>query len=298
MTSEKYEKLRALLRSYGSCLVAYSGGVDSVFLAYVAHDVLGDRSLAAIADSPSLPRRELDEALALADQFQFPVRVVHTREFENPSYLANPNNRCYFCKHELFTELAPLATTGSFAVLAYGENGSDVGDFRPGSKAAAEFQVRAPLKEAGLTKPEIRELSAQLGLPTADKPQMACLSSRIPYGEAVTPEKLQMIEQAENLLRDLRFYDVRVRHHELVAPSRPSIPGSTPSPQGPHSIHLARIEVGAAELPKFLENGTSLKVAEVLKRIGYAHVTLDLQGYRRGSVNEVIKSPTEQFSVK
>jgi uncharacterized protein len=149
-----------------------------------------------------------------------------------------------------------------------------------------------------LTKPEIRELSAQLGLPTADKPQMACLSSRIPYGEAVTPEKLQMIEQAENLLRDLRFYDVRVRHHELVAPSRPSIPGSTPSPQAAPSLHLARIEVGAAELPKFLENGTSLKVAEVLKRIGYAHVTLDLQGYRRGSVNEVIKSPTEQFSVK
>ena len=215
MASDKYERLRALLRSYGSCLVAYSGGVDSVFLAYVAHEVLGDKSLAAIADSPSLPRRELDEALALARQFHFPVRVVRTREFENPGYLANPDNRCYFCKHELFTELAPLAKAEGLAVIAYGENASDIGDFRPGAQAAAEFQVRAPLKEAGLTKADIRALSAQLGLPTADKPQMACLSSRVPYGEPVTPQKLSMIEQAENVLRDLGFYDVRVRHHEL-----------------------------------------------------------------------------------
>ena len=187
MVSEKYEQLRGLLRSYGSCLVAYSGGVDSVFLAYVAHEVLGDKALAAIADSPSLPRRELEEALALGRQFSFPVRVVRTREFENPSYLANPDNRCYFCKHELFTELAPLARAEGFAVIAYGENASDIGDFRPGAQAAAEFQVRAPLKEAGLTKADIRELSAQLGLPTADKPQMACLSSRVPYGEAGHP---------------------------------------------------------------------------------------------------------------
>ena len=215
VSSEKLENLRALLRSYGSCLVAYSGGVDSVFLARVAHDVLGGRALAVIADSASLPRRELAEALALGERFGFPVRVIKTAEFENPSYLANPNNRCYFCKHELFEELAPLATAENFAVICYGENASDVGDFRPGAQAAKEFQVRAPLKEAGLTKAEIRELSAQLGLPTADKPQMACLSSRIPYGERVTPEKLRMIEDAENVLRDLGFYDVRVRHHEL-----------------------------------------------------------------------------------
>ena len=193
---DKLNRLRELLASYGSCLVAYSGGVDSVFLARVARDVLGDKSLAAIADSPSLPRRELEEALAIAGQFQIPVRVVRTREFENPAYLANPDNRCFFCKHELFTELEPLARAENFAVIAYGENASDVGDHRPGAKAAAEFQVRAPLKEAGLTKAEIRELSAHLGLPTADKPQMACLSSRIPYGEAVSPEKLRMIEQA------------------------------------------------------------------------------------------------------
>src|SRR5215831_3962777 len=218
---EKYKRLQELLRSYGSCLVAYSGGVDSVLLARVAHEVLGQKALAAIADSPSLPRRELEEALALAEQFQFPVRVVRTKEFENPEYLANPNNRCYFCKHELFTELGPLAKAEGFAVIAYGENASDVGDYRPGAQAAAEFQVRAPLKEAGLTKAEIRQLSAELGLPTAEKAQMACLSSRIPYGERVTEEKLGMIERAENLLRDLGFYDVRVRHHELPGTNEP-----------------------------------------------------------------------------
>ena len=215
VSANKLEQLRAALRAQGSCLVAYSGGVDSVFLARVAHDVLGDRALAVIADSPSLPRRELQEALAIAAQFQFPVRVVRTAEFENPDYLSNPANRCYFCKHELFGQLAPIARAEKFAVIAYGENASDNGDFRPGAQAAAEFQVRAPLKEAGLTKSEIRELSAQLGLPTADKPQMACLSSRIPQGEPVTPEKLAMIEAAEYVLRDLGFHDVRVRHHEL-----------------------------------------------------------------------------------
>jgi uncharacterized protein len=276
VVSEKYENLRALLRSYGSCVVAYSGGVDSVFLAFVAHDVLEDKSLAVIADSPSLPRHELEEALELGRRFQFPVRVVRTQEFQNPDYLSNPNNRCYFCKHELFTELAPLAKAGGFAVIAYGENASDVGDYRPGAQAAAEFQVGAPLKEAGLTKAEIRELSAQVGLPTADKPQMACLSSRIPYGEPVTPEKLKMIEQAEAVLRNLGFYDVRVRHHELGQGNR---------------LQLARIEVGPNELRKFLENGISTTVAEALKKVGYAHVTVDLQGYRRGSANEVSKTP-------
>jgi len=236
----------------------------------VAYDVLGDRALAAIADSPSLPRRELAEALDIARKFAFPVRVLRTQEFANDNYTTNPANRCYFCKHELFEELTPLAKAENFAVIAYGENASDVGDYRPGAQAAAEFQVRAPLKEAGLTKAEIRELSAQLGLPTADKPQMACLSSRVPYGETVTPEKLRMIELAEYALRDLGFHDVRVRHHEM------------------QKQNLARIEVGPEEMPKFLADGIADKIAGALKEIGYAHVTLDLQGYRRGSTNEIL----------
>jgi uncharacterized protein len=274
--TEKLEKLRMLLSSRGSCLVAYSGGVDSVFLAHVAHQVLGDRALAVIADTPSLPRREFQEALDIAQNFSFPVRVIKTREFANDNYTANPANRCYFCKHELFEELAPLARAENFAAIAYGENASDIGDFRPGAQAAAEFHVCAPLKQVGLTKAEIRELSAQLGLPTADKPQMACLSSRVPYGEAVTPEKLRMIEQAEDTLRDLGFREVRVRHHEAAGKQ-----------------NLARIELAPAEIPALLANGKLATVAETLKQIGYAHVTLDLQGYRRGSTNEVLgKLPT------
>jgi uncharacterized protein len=274
----KLEELERILASYGSCLVAYSGGVDSVFLAFMAHKVLGEKSLAVLADSPSLPRREFKEAVAVASQFSIPLRVVRTEEFDNPAYLSNPNNRCYFCKHELFTQLAPLAQAEKFAVVAYGENASDLGDHRPGSQAAGEFQVHAPLKEAGLTKADIRAFSAQFGLPTADKPQMACLSSRVPYGEPVTPEKLRMIEEAEYVLRDLGFYDVRVRHHEIKLQGQPA--------------HLARIEVGPEEMPKFILDSAFTRVASALREIGYAHVTLDLQGYRRGSVNE--KPPSAQ----
>jgi uncharacterized protein len=281
---EKLEKLQTLLKSCGSCLVAYSGGVDSVFLASVAHQVLGKRALAVIADSPSLPRRELAEALDIAAKFSFPVRVIQTREFANKNYTTNPANRCYFCKHELFEELTPLARAENFAVIAYGENASDNGDFRPGALAAAEFQVRAPLKEAGLTKAEIRELSAHLGLPTADKPQMACLSSRVPHGETVTPEKLQMIEQAEYVLRDLGFHDVRVRHHELKVTGENDSTTGRPLPV----THLARIEVGPAELGKFLAEDVADKIAGALKKTGYTHVTVDLQGYRRGSMNEAV----------
>lgn len=279
MLDDKANLLESLLASYESCLVAYSGGVDSVFLAVMARRVLGDMALAVISDSPSLPRQELADALEVAKRFEFPVRVVKTREFDNPSYLANPVNRCYFCKHELFTELEPIAKSEGFKVIAYGENASDLGDYRPGAAAAAEFKVRAPLKEAGLSKADIRALSAKLGLPTADKPQLACLSSRIPYGEAVTTAKLSMIEQAEQVLNRLGYLEVRVRHHELS--------------QGKA---LARIELAPADLPRFLESGLLGKVESQLSAAGYAFTTLDLKGYRRGSLNEHI--PAQLDSAK
>lgn len=251
--------------------------------------------MAAIADSPSLPRRELNEALHIALRFNFPVQVIKTAEFLNQDYTSNPLNRCYFCKHELFTELIPLAQQLGLAVIAYGENASDTGDFRPGAQAAKEFAIRAPLKEVGLTKTEIRSLSARFGLPTTDKPQMACLSSRVPHGEAVTEQKLRMIEAAEYLLRDLGFFDVRVRHHELPAASI-----SATSAVSPHLNNLtvasvrpalARIEVGATELPRLLDMQTTARITEELKRIGYAHVTLDLQGYRRGGADDLVPRP-------
>jgi uncharacterized protein len=302
MVADKLEALRVRLRAYGSCLVAYSGGVDSVFLARVAHDVLGDRSLAVIADSPSLPRRELAGALAVAKQAGFPVRIVQTREFEDGRYTANPANRCYFCKHELFGELTPIARAEKFAVIAYGENASDAGDFRPGAQAAAEFQVCAPLKEVGLTKMEIRQLSAQLGLPTADKPQMACLSSRVPHGEPVTLEKLRMIEAAENVLRDLGFHDVRVRHHELQVASDKWQVARNPAASGGNPVtchlspvtHRARIELGPTEIPRFLADGISTRVTVALQDIGYTQVMLDLEGYRRGGANPVLPPPVAE----
>ncbi len=273
VANSKLDQLSELLRSYGSCLIAYSGGVDSAFLAVLAHKVLGNKALAAIADTPSLPRRELQEALTLAKQFGIPLQVVHSKEFNNQEYLANPLNRCYFCKHDLFSELVPIARERGFAVVVHGENASDVGDFRPGAEAAAEFQVKAPMKELGITKAEIRAFSAQLGLPTSDKPQMACLSSRIPYGEPVTPAKLHMIEQAEDILRDMGLRDVRVRHHEIK--------------QGA----LARIELGPSDMGILMAEERHATAAKAIKAIGYQHVTLDLLGYRRGSANEGLVSP-------
>lgn len=294
MLDSKLSTLRDTIHGFGSLLVAYSGGVDSVFLAFLANEVLPQRSLAVIADSPSLPRRELHEALAIAEKFKLPVRVVKTAEFDDLEYTSNPLNRCYFCKHELFTKLVPVAKDLGLAVIAYGENASDTGDFRPGAKAASEFQIRAPLKEVGLTKLEIRSLSAHFGLPTTDKPQMACLSSRVPHGEPVTEQKLRVIEAAESILREFGFFDVRVRHHELPI-GRLSASASTGLHLNnfvttPRRVALARIEVGATELPRFLDVSTNLRVVEELKRLGYTHITLDLQGYRRGGANSLLPS--------
>lgn len=275
MIAEKLHKLDLELRGYGSCLIAYSGGVDSVFLAMMAWKALGDRMLAVIADSPSLPRRELSEALEVARKFGFPVEVIRTAEFDNPSYLSNPSNRCYFCKQELFKELAPLAKRRGFAVLAYGENASDVGDYRPGAGAAAEAGARAPLKAVGLTKAEIRAASLELGLPTADKPEAPCLSSRIPYGEAVDPRKLAVIEAAEDHLRALGCREVRVRLHETGVG------------------YLGRIELGAGELVQFVTRPDREEILRKLREAGLSIVTLDLAGYRRGSLNSGMNQTTE-----
>ncbi len=273
---DKLQQLENLLGQLGSCLVAYSGGVDSAFLALVAHRTLGDQSLAVMADSPSLPRSEFKDAIALSEQFGFPLKIIQTKEFENEEYLSNPNNRCYFCKHALFEETESLAMERGVAAVLYGEIADDIGDFRPGAQAAKEFQVRAPMKEVGLTKSEIRVYSSKMGLPTASKPQMACLSSRIPYGEKVTVKKLSQIEEAEALLRKLGFHDIRVRHHELS--------------QGA----LARIEIGSAELDQLVQPAIRETLTQSIKSLGYLYVTLDLMGYQRGSLNSARQASSDQ----
>ncbi len=262
--NDKLDSLRRLLESYGSCLVAYSGGVDSVFLAVMAHKALGDRSLAVIADSPSLAREELQEALDIAKQFGFPVKVVRTDEFQNPDYLQNAPDRCYFCKSALFEQLKPLAGELGFSVIAYGENVDDLGDIRPGAVAARESNVRSPLREAGLTKAEIRDASRSLGLPTSDKPQMACLSSRIPHGDPVTLEKLRAVELSESFLNRNGFSGARVRCHELR-----------------HGL-LARIEVQPDDWAALGDVDHCRKIEAGLRDFGFTLVTLDLGGYKRG----------------
>lgn len=267
---EKFARLEAILRGYGSVLVAYSGGVDSTFLAFVAHRVLGEKALAVTAESLSLAPEELEETRQLSAQFGFAHEVVRTEELDDPNYASNPHNRCYFCKSELMTRLQGVAQARGLARVALGAIVDDQGDFRPGETASAERGGAFPLREAGLLKAEIRSLSREMGLPTADKPGGACLASRVPFGEPVTAKKLQQIAGAEALLHRLGFENCRVRHHEAVA----------------------RIEVPAERLAEALARREELTAG--LRELGFVYVTLDLQGLRSGSLHEAVRAAASE----
>jgi pyridinium-3,5-biscarboxylic acid mononucleotide sulfurtransferase len=263
---QKLAALRASLASMESVLVAYSGGTDSAYLAYVAHQVLGSRMLAVIADSASLPRAELAAALAFAQEHSIPVETLSTDELANPDYQRNDAQRCFHCKDELFTQMEALRSQRGFSHIAYGRNLDDDGDFRPGQRAAAMHRAVAPLAEAGLRKAEIRELARAAGLSLADKPASACLSSRIEYGRPVTAEALAQVEAAEAALHALGFTQLRVRHHG----------------------ELARIELTRDELPRALSLALFDRISLELRALGFRYITLDLDGFRSGSMNALL----------
>jgi pyridinium-3,5-biscarboxylic acid mononucleotide sulfurtransferase len=258
-------RLFELLATFESVIVAFSGGVDSAYLAWAATQVLGrERALCITADSPSYPDHHRQLARSLARDFALRHEMIQTAELERPDYRANPVNRCYYCKHELYTTLTSIAAERGMSTIVDGANADDRGDYRPGRQAAREFGVRSPLDEMDLTKAAIRELSRRAGLPTWDEPASACLSSRIPYHSEVTGEKLQMIERAERAVRELGFRVCRVRHHD----------------------DLARVEIGADELPRALEPDLAARIVAAIQALGYRQVTIDPRGYRMGSLNE------------
>ncbi len=263
---QKESALHEELRRAGRLIVAFSGGVDSIYLAYAAHRVLGDGALAVTADSPSYPDSHRDMAQRIVAEFEIPHRMVRTAELESEAYRANGPDRCYHCKSELFDVLGALREELGFDAVAYGVNTDDTGDFRPGHRAADERRVLSPFLTAELSKQEIRALSRAAGLPSADLPASACLSSRLPYGTRVTPERLRQVEQGEERLRALGFRQVRLRHH------------------GP----MARVEVDPDELARALDPVMSRRIVEAIKPLGFRWVSLDLEGYRSGSLNEVL----------
>jgi uncharacterized protein len=263
---QKAERLRQILAGRARLIVAYSGGVDSAFLAWMAHQVLGGQMRAVIADSASLARTHLEDALAFAREHEIPVEVVETQELENPAYIRNDAMRCFYCKDELFTVLERYREARGFDAIAYGINADDEGDFRPGQQAARQHHVLAPLLEAGLNKAEIRELARQADLRLWDKPASACLSSRMEYGRAVTPEALRIIERGEDALRALGFRQFRVRHHG----------------------EIVRIEIARDELPRALTAEMAGEFTALFKGLGFKFVTLDLEGFRSGSMNQLL----------
>ena len=267
LPERKADALYKAIEELPSLIVAYSGGVDSAYLAWAATQVLGARTLCITANSASYPEHHRSLAVRIARDFGLNHEVIRTDEMSRPEYRANPANRCYYCKHELYTHLSAIARARGIPVIADGSNADDRGDYRPGRQAAREFGVRSPLDEAGLTKPEIRALSLAAGLPTWDEPASACLSSRIPYFSEVTDEKLRMIERAEAVLRGLGFRVCRVRHHDSIA----------------------RLEIARDEMARALEPEIADRIDRELRAIGYEHVTLDLRGYRLGSLNDALR---------
>jgi uncharacterized protein len=268
--SDKQSLLEQSLSRLGRTLVAYSGGVDSAYLAFAAHRVLGSDMLAVIADSPSLARAQLQDAIAFAEEQQIPLQVIQTAEMERPEYIRNDSQRCFHCKDELFTVMERFAQEHGFRAIAYGVNVDDKGDFRPGQKAASRHHVAAPLLEVGLTKADIRELARQAGLRVWEKPASACLSSRIEYGRPVTAQALQAVEKGEDALRGLGFRQFRVRHHG----------------------ELVRIEIAREELPRALTTEMFADFSRIFRQLGFLYITVDVEGFRSGSMNAALVRDT------